>query len=127
MLQILRFIVVNDIEAKENQLLALEQSTKSNLLTRVEIEDLDEDKRQCIICTEEYGKAAEEVEEPESAVKLPCGHVFGEVCIKTAFQQLGWKCTYCRKAYNKDESVLNWPPKVIVSPWWMEWLMRPAE
>lgn len=127
MLIIIRVIVFNEIEAKEATIHGLDDITKPNLLTKVKIEDLEEDRRECIICTEEYGHTLEADEEPEFPVKLPCGHSFGEFCIRTAFEQLGWKCPYCRAPFNREEFGLNPLPKKIVSPWWMKRLIRPAE
>jgi hypothetical protein len=125
---LLRAIVLNEIEAKEAKVESVpDGSAKQNLLVKVEIEDLEEDRRDCSICHEPYGETPEADEEPELIVKLPCGHVFGEVCIISAFEQVGWSCPYCRRPYEQDEFVPNRQLKEIVSPWWMEWLKRLAE
>lgn len=79
-------------------------------LSRVEIGTLGTDDVKCSICKQEYGKTRgdsirlasgsdqglEGEEAPEDAVKLPCGHVFGEWCMKTWFLGQPASCPGCR-------------------------------
>ncbi|KUJ23278.1 uncharacterized protein LY89DRAFT_728040 [Mollisia scopiformis] len=120
--EIHRTIVLNAVNEKEAELLAVEQGNIPFLLTRIEIESLEEDNRECFICLDQYGQREAPDEDPEAAVKLPCGHCFGDACIGITFKQLEWKCPFCRRAYSDKEYRLETPE--IRSPWWMEWLIR---
>ena len=69
-------------------------------LTKVAIQDLAADDRECGICKEVYeeGISGNNVT-PESAVKLPlCGHYFGSECIRltlTKKDEGGWGMHHC--------------------------------
>ncbi|CZR51770.1 uncharacterized protein PAC_01647 [Phialocephala subalpina] len=113
---------------------ALDQETRPQLLTNVAIADLEEDKKECLICTEDYGVAGALYEEPENPVSLPCEHCFGEFCIKRALEER-WKCPIYRTEFSRIRygiassragdalEILD----VVDSPWWMKWLLRPEE
>lgn len=128
-IKLLETIVTSEIKAKEASFafVADEGNDKQNLLTKVEMEDLDDDRKECLICTISYGHSPQANQEAEIPVQLPCGHVFGEACIAAAFEQLAWTCPYCRAPYDADKFVLNRFPKKIESPWWMEWLKHAEE
>ena len=78
--------------------------------SRVEIGTLGADDLRCSICKEEYGKQRGESpgptskmdprlpddEMPEYPVKLSCGHVLGEWCIKTWLLAHPASCPTCR-------------------------------
>lgn len=83
-------------------------------LSRVEMDTLGADDRSCSICKEEYGKQrgenstqpASEInprlpddEMPEYPVKLSCGHVLGECCIKTWLLAQPASCPTCRRQF----------------------------
>lgn len=78
---------------------------------RVEICALESDEMECSICKMEYGiYRGEEIRSTESALdqelpgedapeqpaKLPCGHIFGEWCIKTWLLEQPASCPACR-------------------------------
>lgn len=79
-------------------------------LSRVEISTLGTDNVKCSICKQEYGILREDSTElasgsdqglpgeetPEYPVKLSCGHVFGEWCIKTWLLGQPASCPTCR-------------------------------
>lgn len=76
----------------------------------VEISTLEKDDQKCSICMSEYvkergdtNKPAMESEQgllgedaPENPIKLPCGHVFGEWCIKAWLLKQRASCPVCR-------------------------------
>ena len=82
------------------------------ILPRVEISILDKEEEKCSICKLEYGtkrggttctEPASESDQglpgeelPEQPVKLSCGHVFGEWCIKTWLLEQPASCPTCR-------------------------------
>lgn len=79
-------------------------------LSRVEIGTLGMDDLRCSICKEEYGKLRGDSTEPASGsdprlpgeempehpLGLPCGHVFGEWCIRTWLREQPASCPTCR-------------------------------
>lgn len=81
-------------------------------LARVEISRLQADDAKCPICKLDYGKQRGETaisesatnsdqglpgeDEPEQPVRLSCGHVFGEWCIKTWLLEQRATCPICR-------------------------------
>lgn len=81
-----------------------------NALPRVEISSLGTDDLKCSICKLEYGKERAISTEPgsdsdqglpgegmpEYPVKLSCGHVFGDWCIKTWLLLQPASCPTCR-------------------------------
>lgn len=76
----------------------------------VGISTLEKDDQKCSICMSEYvkgkgdtNKPAMESEQgllgedaPENPIKLPCGHVFGEWCIKAWLLKQRASCPVCR-------------------------------
>ena len=74
-------------------------------LPKVEISSLDEEDRTCSICYDEYGVARPEAEEPaEDPVKMPCGHVFGKLCITTWLEE-HCTCPACRHKLLKVDTI----------------------
>jgi hypothetical protein len=76
------------------------------VLEPVNIEDLDEDKKDCVICYCPLGKPTvlDEGTWQEDAVKLPCGHVFGGKCLENCeFKDWGLSCPYCRTRYDRED------------------------
>lgn len=81
-------------------------------LPRVEISILDKEEEKCSICKLEYGTMRGSTtstepasqsdqglpgeESPEQPVKLSCGHIFGEWCIKTWLLEQPASCPTCR-------------------------------
>lgn len=79
-------------------------------LARVEIGTLGVDDLKCSICKLEYGKGRGNITEPacdsdqgllgeeapEHPVKLSCGHVFGDWCIKTWLVEQPASCPTCK-------------------------------
>lgn len=77
---------------------------------RVEIDTLDKDDQNCSICKSKYGKERRDTtkpasntdqglldeEMPEYPVKLRCGHVLGDGCIKTKLLDQAASCPLCR-------------------------------
>lgn len=73
-------------------------------IEKVEIKDLDEKDRSCIICYNDFG-----VENPEGLVEQPmrlptCKHVFGDKCIKKWFEDSD-TCPYCRNKLPSERVV----------------------
>lgn len=82
-------------------------------LARVEISTLGAEDLKCSICKLEYGKGRGNIAEPasdsdqellgeetpEDPVKLWCGHVFGDCCIKTWLVEQPGSCPTCRFQY----------------------------
>jgi hypothetical protein len=74
-------------------------------LPKVDVSSLDEDDRTCSICYDEYGVVRPEAEEPaEDPVKMPCGHVFGKLCITTWLEE-HCTCPACRHKLSKADTV----------------------
>lgn len=88
-------------------------------LTRMKTSSLETDKQICEICKFGYGKARGSLAEPavsgngkkpvseadqgipgeempEYAIKLPCGHVYGEWCVRTWMLAQPATCPTCR-------------------------------
>lgn len=77
---------------------------------RVEIDTLEKDDQNCPICKSKYGKERRDTakpasnsdqglldeEMPEYPVKLRCGHVLGNGCIKTKLLDQAASCSLCR-------------------------------
>ena len=72
-------------------------------LPRVDVDSLAEDDRECAICRGPYGMPGSMLNgDPEGAVKLPCSHVFGELCVRVMLgpRPEGWGqrlCPVCRR------------------------------
>lgn len=65
-------------------------------LPKVSVDSLELDARECGICREPYGEVSGS--EPEEAVKLPCGHVLGKLCLTVMVGS--WRhqsCPLCRR------------------------------
>lgn len=92
-------------------------------LPRVKSSSMSKEEQRCEICSFEYGEvrgilaapvpgkgktrmSVPEVEEglpgeelPELAAKLPCGHIYGEWCIKTWLLERPATCPTCRHCF----------------------------
>ena len=72
-------------------------------LPRVDVGSLADDDRDCAICRGPYGAPGSMLNgEPEGAVRLPCSHVFGELCVRVMLgpKPEGWGqrlCPVCRR------------------------------
>lgn len=110
------FIADGGDEEREGESIGIQLSPDQveDLVTtsaRVEIGALESDEMECSICKLEYGTyRGEEIcsiepafdqglpgeAAPEQPVKLPCGHVFGEWCIKAWLLEQPASCPTCR-------------------------------
>lgn len=97
------FVADGGDEGREEEIIGIQLSPDQvdeflETSARVEIGALESDEMECSICKLKYGTyRGEDIlgpepaldqgltgeDAPEQAVKLPCGHVFGEWCIKT--------------------------------------------
>ena len=73
-------------------------------LKKVEIMSLDPDDRTCGICLEPYGEPEPTRGNIEDAVKVPCGHVFGDICIKKWLSEHS-TCPSCRHKFPSEHYV----------------------
>lgn len=84
----------------------------------VEKSTLEEEDQECSICMSKYGigrgnkepatKSEQGLlgeEAPESPVKLPCGHVFGDWCIKKWLLTQHASCPACRFQFRPVRSI----------------------
>ncbi|KAI9803482.1 MAG: hypothetical protein M1825_001825 [Sarcosagium campestre] len=71
-------------------------------LVKLDMNDLDKDDRTCPICMERFCEPEPTEGKIENPVRLPCGHVFGDICIKTWLRE---HCT-CPSCRQKVESEL---------------------
>ncbi|PVH75160.1 hypothetical protein DL98DRAFT_536832 [Cadophora sp. DSE1049] len=91
-----------------------------SLLTVTDITTLSNNEvdRECIICTNAFGTAAEG-HVPEEPCKLPCGHVFGRTCISHWLKEQT-SCPYCRRDFrvvlDRTPALIEGPPVVAVEP-----------
>ncbi|EPE36436.1 RING/U-box [Glarea lozoyensis ATCC 20868] len=79
---------------------------RPRLLELVKPDDLDETKKDCVICYCPLGKVTvlDTGTWQEEAVKLPCGHVFGATCVaRCEFRAWGVRCPYCRSRFPRGE------------------------
>ncbi|KAF1926466.1 uncharacterized protein M421DRAFT_422795 [Didymella exigua CBS 183.55] len=79
--------------------------TRGTVLTPVKADTLDRNERACYICFQPFGSTASLQAGPEGPVQLPCGHVFGEVCISIWIRSSN-SCPFCRK---KVLDIDGWP------------------
>ncbi len=70
--------------------------TQNNMLTPVKAEPLGPKERSCCICLQAFGSAFSNQVGSEAPVKLPCGHIFGEVCI-SSWTLTHNSCPLCRQ------------------------------
>lgn len=91
------------IRLRQNEARDRRPAAIARLLEDVEIEDLsiDETDQRCNIC---YGAYSEGEEKP---VKLPCGHVYGSLCIANWLMDQDTCCT-CRHSYRAELSSDLW-------------------
>jgi len=82
-------------------------SAISNLLTPATADSLVSQGRRCIICFEDFE------ETNDNPVSLPCGHVFGEVCIISWLAE-NVTCPYCRRDYGE---LLEGPEDLLAGYW----------
>lgn len=81
--------------------------TRGTVLTPVKADALNPDQRACCICFQPFGSTASTQGGPEVPVKLPCGHLFGEMCISTWTRSRN-SCPLCRKkVLNIDDCPAN--------------------
>jgi hypothetical protein len=72
-----------------------------SILTSVEISELGNDGRNCIICQERFGEANEDLP-AEFPYGLPCGHVVGSSCIRVWIEEAPNPlriCTLCNLSF----------------------------
>ncbi|KAL9102681.1 MAG: hypothetical protein Q9163_002203 [Psora crenata] len=72
-----------------------------SLVPRVKYEDLQDDHRKCFICHEDFHNPTHQSSADAShevPIRLPCGHIFGDVCFKDWIQPFGngTGCPLCR-------------------------------
>lgn len=67
-------------------------------MIRIPLLNLQPSERQCTICMQEIGSHEAEDEHP---VRLPCGHVFGNLCIRRWLVAHG-TCPVCRRDYSDE-------------------------
>jgi hypothetical protein len=113
-------VVIEDQELMEQALLCRIQA----LFSPVPLESLQIDQLDCDIC---YNRLGEDIinedglTPAENPIRLPCGHVFGQVCIKQFLQAVGNpKCPLCRHSLD-----LSQPPAAL--PWWQAGLSQSEE
>jgi hypothetical protein len=70
--------------------------SRSTVLAPVRADALDPNDRACYICFQPFGSTGSLYGESEVPVQLPCGHVFGEVCI-SIWTHSSNSCPLCRK------------------------------
>lgn len=78
-------------------------------LTKIDVDELTQDNKECAICKIEYAPfAGLEVDTEgqvmlENPVKLACGHIFGESCLRswisTNLRRIRPTCPICRVAF----------------------------
>ena len=83
-------------------------------LPKIEIDELDDASRECIICRGPYGEPASfDGGKAEKPVQLPCGHIFGKGCVKVLLspksegEESGWGeilCPLCRRVIEGVEA-----------------------
>lgn len=73
-------------------------------LTPVNLSSLDADEIKCPICTVQYGARGHPEDVLEDPVKIPCGHIYGAVCI-AAWLQDNNTCPTCRAILYNDLSI----------------------
>lgn len=69
---------------------------QGTVLVPVKADALEPDERSCCICLQPFGSATLTQSGSEAAVQLPCGHVFGEVCM-ASWALVNNSCPLCRK------------------------------
>ena len=67
-----------------------------NVLAPVKADALDPTERSCCICLQPFGSTALTEGGSEVPCQLPCGHIFGEVCI-ASWTQIDNSCPLCRQ------------------------------
>jgi hypothetical protein len=94
-LQLRTFVETWMLEETAAYLISPRRATHlQSLLTPVKIEALECDETDCAICSEVLGATNQEGNS-EQAVKTPCGHLFGEHCIKSWLEEND-NCPCCR-------------------------------
>lgn len=59
----------------------------------------------CYICHEEYGSLSSNTNPPDEAVRTPCDHVIGNVCLQAWLDTGSQTCPFCRSPlFNKQSS-----------------------
>lgn len=70
--------------------------TQATVLAPVKADALGPDERFCCICLQPFGSAASNQGGSEATIQLPCGHVFGEVCM-ASWARVNNSCPLCRR------------------------------
>jgi len=113
-----------------------------NVSFQIDVEYIPRDHRECLICQEEFEKEQADGTPAENALKLPCGHIYGEDCLQEWIRN--WDhddgsnftlCTLCRDDFGltpvlddeDDEEGLDFitdfdPHPGLASPWFVQWL-----
>lgn len=120
------FVAAGGDEGREEESIGIQLSPEQvdefvQASARVEIGAPESDEMECSICKLKYGTyRGEEIlgtepaldqglkgeDAPEQAVKLPCGHVFGDWCIKTWLLEVpAASCPTCRYQF---KPVVQW-------------------
>lgn len=85
-----------DLKSRVNVLMKL-----PSILDSVDMLDLDDDERDCVICLETFGEASEN-SPAEFPARLPCTHVVGSSCIRVWIQEAPGPlriCTLCNVSF----------------------------
>lgn len=97
LLSIMCFNIVADEEDKHGNY-TVEERSLPPLLKELTLSELAE--KDCNICREEIGKVSPE-DTMETAVRTPCGHIFGNICILTWLQDSrNPTCPICRSLFS---------------------------
>jgi hypothetical protein len=93
------------------------------MLTPVNVMDLAADERDCDICMEAYVSAqGDRDREEERPCRLPCGHIFGKICLIRHFCEMHVTCPKCRAKFDSPAYGEFIEPEEVVSPWWMKFI-----
>ncbi|KAJ8109529.1 hypothetical protein OPT61_g7394 [Boeremia exigua] len=69
---------------------------QGDVLSPVKTDALDPKERPCCICLQPFGSAGLDQSGSEAPIQLPCGHIFGEVCI-SSWTLAHDSCPLCRQ------------------------------